>query len=113
MRPSAAARSGVELVAGDQLLDRVRRLLLLVPVRVGVVGDLLLLVVVEVAARALLEDLVPDGLRRVALLRADLALCEREDVLLDLEPRDHALREPSEVAALLVRLGVLAVLLRD
>src|SRR4051812_30197773 len=87
-RRSAAARSGVELVAGDQLLDRVRLLLVLIPVAVGVVGDLLLLIIIEIAARALLDDLVPDGLRRVALLRADLALRKPEHIVLDIETRD-------------------------
>src|SRR5262245_44705587 len=80
----AAVSSGVELVTRDQLEDLVRGLRLLVPIRVGLVADLLLLIVVERAARILLEDLVPDRLRRVRLLAADLALLQREDVLLDL-----------------------------
>src|SRR5581483_10241210 len=112
-RSRAAASSGVELVAGDQLVDLARLLLMLIPVVVRVVRDLLLLVVVERAAFVLLEDLVPDGLRGVALLRAHLAGREREDVVLDVEARDHAVREPAEVAALVLRGGVLAVLLHD
>src|SRR5689334_7020493 len=77
-RPSAAARSGVELVTRDQLLDRVRSLSPLIPVLVCAVRDLRLLIVVDGAARALLDDLVPDGLRRVALLRAHLVHVEAE-----------------------------------
>src|SRR5512141_145842 len=99
----AAISSGVELVAGDQLLDLMRLLLVLVPVVVGVVRDLLLLIVVERSARVLLEDLVPDRLRRIALLRAHLAGGQREHVVLDVEPRDHAPREPPEIAALVER----------
>src|SRR5436309_6222115 len=108
-----SARLGVELVARDQLLDRVRLLQTLEPVGVRVVADLLLLIVVERATRILLEHLVPDRLRRVALLCADLADVETEYILLDVEARDHALREPTQVAALVLRRAVLAVLLHD
>src|SRR2546428_4750258 len=110
---SASVRSGVELVSGDQLLDLMRRLLRLKPIRVRLIADLLLLIVVERAARILLEDLVPNGLRGVGLLAAHLAGREREDVLLDLQTRDHPAREPSEVAILVRRRAVLAVLLHD
>src|SRR5438270_8916321 len=112
-RSSASARSGVELVARDQLLDRVRALLTLIPIGVRVVADLLLLIVVERPRRVLLEHLVPDGLRRVALLRAHLADIELVDVVLDVETGDHAVGEPAEVAALVGGRGVLAVLLGD
>src|SRR5712692_10258887 len=62
---SAATRSGVELVTRDQLVELVDRLLLLIEIPIGLSGDLLLLIVVQRAARILLEDLVPDGLGRV------------------------------------------------
>src|SRR5437773_5573923 len=110
---SAAARSGVELVTRDQLLDLVGGLLTLVPVAVRLIVDLLLLIVGGRAAGILLDDLVPDGLRRVGLLAAHLADAEREDVLLDGEARDHPAREPPEVAALLGGRAVLAVLRHD
>src|SRR6266850_7023729 len=110
---SAAARSAVELVTRDQLLDDVRGLLLLVEVRVRLIGDLLLLSIVERAAGVLLDDLVPDGLRRIGLLAAHLAGLEREDVLLDRESRDHPAREPSEIATLVRCRAVLAVLRHD
>src|SRR5205823_5076522 len=112
-RSRSAPRSGFELVARDQLLDLVRSLLTLVEVVVRVIGDLLLLIVVERAARILLQDLVPDRLRLIGLLRAHLPGVEREHVLLDVELRDHPAREPPEVAALVARRGVLAVLLGD
>src|SRR6266850_5335505 len=110
---SAATRSGVELVTRDQLVELVDGLLLLVKIAIRLRGDLLLLVVVERAAGILLEDLVPDGLRRVRLLAAHLPRVEREDVLLDGQARDHSVREPSKVAALIGGVAVLAVLLDD
>src|SRR5512144_472083 len=71
----------VQLMTGHQLLDLVDLLHLLVPVVVRVVLDLLLLRIVERAARILLDHFVPDGLRRVALLRAHLPDAEREHVV--------------------------------
>src|SRR5919204_1498920 len=94
---SALLSSDVELVARDQLLDVVRLLQMLIPIVVRLIGDLLLLIVVERAARILLEHLVPDGLRLIGLLRAHLADVEREHILLDVDLRDHAARVPAEV----------------
>src|SRR5919198_5780775 len=75
---SAVLSSDVELVTWDQLLDVVRLLPVLVRVVVRLIGDLLLLIVVERAARILAEHLVPDGLRLIRFLRAHLADVERE-----------------------------------
>src|SRR6266516_8062241 len=93
---SAPGRSAVELVPGHQLLYTVRLLLLLEPIRVRVVGDLLLLIVVERAAGILLEDLVPDGVGAIAVLDRTQADVEREHLVLEIDLRQHAARVPAE-----------------
>src|SRR6266545_889627 len=103
---SAPGRSAVELVPGHQLLDAVRLLLLLEPVRVGVVLDLGLLFVVERAPRILPEDLVPDRVGAIAVL--DGAEPDVEDEL-----REHPARVPSELAAHVLGGGVLREEPRD
>src|SRR5687767_9208231 len=86
---SAPGRSGVELVPGHQLLNAVRFLLLLEPVRVRAVLDRRLLSVLERAGGILLEDLVPGGVRAVAVLRSPLAHVEPEDLVLQIDVGDH------------------------
>src|SRR5687768_13668139 len=110
---SAPGRSGVELVPGHQLLDAVCFLLLLEPVRVGAVLDLRLLLVLERARGILLEDLVPDGVGVVAVLRCPIAHVEGEDLVLEIDLREHPARIPTQLAALLRRGAVLRELLRD
>src|SRR2546425_13376732 len=80
---SVARRSGVELVSRHQLLHTVDLLLLLEPVREGVVLDLLLLRVVESACVVALEQLVPGRHAAVAALRRPLARLHGEELLLD------------------------------
>src|SRR6266542_5538441 len=104
---SAPGRSAVELVPGHQLLDAVRLFLLLEPVRVGVVLDLGLLVVVERARRILLEDLVPDGIGAIAVLDRAQPYVEGEDLVLEVDLREHAACVPAELAALLLGRAVL------
>src|SRR6266508_1235375 len=109
----APGRSAVELVSGHQLLDAVRLLLLVEPVRVRVVRDLLLLVVVERARGILLEDLVPDRVAPVAVLDRTQADVKHEDLVLDVDLCQHAARVPAELATLLLCRAVLGELLRD
>src|SRR5258705_11377517 len=112
-RSSASGRSAVELVSGHQLLDAVRLLLLLEPVRVRVVFDLRLLLVGELARRILLEDLVPDGRRLVAVLGRAQADVEDEDLALEAGVGEHAARVPAELAAVVLRRAVFRELLCD
>src|SRR6266545_712223 len=104
---SAPGRSAVELVPGHQLLDAVRLLLLLEPVRVGVVLDLGLLFVVERARRILLEDLVPDRVGAIAVLDRAEPDVEDEDLVLEVDLREHPARVPPELAAHVLGGGVL------
>src|SRR5437867_1847038 len=110
---SAPGRSAVELVPWHQLLDAVLLLLLLEPIGVGVVRDPLLLIVVERARRILLKDLVPDRVRPIAVLDRPESDIQREDRGLEVDPRQHAVRVPAELAALVLRRAVLRELLRD
>src|SRR5688572_10975033 len=79
----ARGRSGrIEFVPGRQLPDAVCLLLLLEPVRVRAVLDRRLLGVLYSAGWILLEDLVPDGVRAVAVLCGPRADVEGEDLVL-------------------------------
>src|SRR6266542_3394708 len=110
---SAPGRSAVELVPGHQLLDAVRLLLLLEPVRVGVVLDLGLLFVVERAPRILPEDLVPDRVGAIAVLDGAEPDVEDEDLVLEVDLREHPARVPSELAAHVLGGGILREEPRD
>src|SRR5438046_4065488 len=101
------------LFRSHQLLYAVRLLLLLEPIGVGVVGDLLLLIVVERTAWILLEDLVPDRVGAIAVLHGAEADVQREHLGLEVDLREHAVRVPAELAALVFGRAVLRELLRD
>src|SRR5258705_5557616 len=111
-RSSASGRSAVELVSGHQLLDAVRFLLLLEPVRVRVVLDLRLLGILERARRIFLEDLVPDGHRLIAVLARAQAGVQDQDLVLAADVGQHAPRVPTELAAAGLGRSVLRALLR-
>src|SRR5712691_11008327 len=112
-RCSASERSAVELVSGHQLLDAVRQLLLLEPVRVRVVLDLGFLLIGERARRILLEDLVPDRVGLIAVLTRALTHVQGEDLVLEIDLREHAVRVPTKIATRVLRRAVLRELLRD
>src|SRR5213594_535050 len=112
-RTAASAAVLLELETRDEADDVVRLLLLVEPVRVGVVRHGLLLIVIEVARVGLFDDLVPRRCREQAVLLADLAGGDREELLLRREIGDHPARDPAHVAALVLRRRILGVLLRD
>src|SRR5437762_5114106 len=111
-RSRRAPSALLELEAGDEAEDVVRLLLLAQPVLVRAVLDLRLLIVFEVARRGFLDDLVPDRRGEPVVLLAARAGIEVEELVLGSEVGEHAPREPSDVAALVLRGAVLAVLLR-
>src|SRR5438552_2448382 len=111
-RSRRAPSALLELEAGDEAEDVVRLLLLAQPVLVRAVLDLRLLIVFEVSRRGLLDDLVPDRRGEPVVLLAARAGIEVEELVLGSEVGEHAAREPSDVAALVLRGAVLAVLLR-
>ena len=63
----------LELEARDEAEDVVSLLLLIQPVRVGVVVDGLLLGILEIARVRLLDDLVPGGLCESVVLETNLS----------------------------------------
>src|SRR4051812_45498445 len=112
-RTAASAAVLLELEAGDEAADVVSLLLLIEPIRVGVVVDGLLLGVLELARVGLLNDLVPGGEREPIVLLTQLAGFDGEELVLGREVGEHPAGEPAHVATLVLRRAVFGVLLRD
>src|SRR5438445_3400826 len=105
-RTAASAAVLLELEARDEAEDVVGLLLLIEPVRVGVVIDGLLLSVIEVARVRLLEDFVPGRRGQQVVLLAALARRHVEELLLRAKIADHPTRAPARIAYFVVRRGV-------